>query len=310
MPPESFFFNTLVPLQRYYGDLSVTRNLHRLVDDVLRTPKVLQWSPTPTRAKVLDYLVDPSLGGLFTALMEAWTETQGKPRWGEKTPHHVLYWSNIRLALPDIPVLVVIRDGRDVALSQCAARFGPKSVGRAGHRWVRWIEAIERIKEDLPTHRVHEMRYEDLITDAESTLTKVCHFLGEDFHQDLLQFHRSEANYSSYAQEHANLNRPLMQENVRKWCVEMRPRELAVYQDVAGQTLERLGYPLDRKHARANVFERLFERWLAEPIRKPIALLRNHVGHREELTLLMLRLRLILDHLLGRVGDGSVRLFR
>ena len=35
VPPESFFFNTFVPLLRFYGDLSEDKNLHRFIDDVL-----------------------------------------------------------------------------------------------------------------------------------------------------------------------------------------------------------------------------------------------------------------------------------
>ena len=310
VPPESLFFNTMIPLRRYYGDLSLTRNVHRLIDDVLRMPKVLHWSPTPTRAQVLKHLVHPSLGGVFIALMEAWAEAERKPRWGEKSPHHVLFWSDIRSALPGVSVLLVIRDGRDVALSLRAARFGPKSVARAAHRWVRWMKGIEVVQKDLPAHRIHIMRYEDLTTEPETTLRKVCHFLGENFHRDLMSFHESRTTYSSYSLEHVNLQRPLMQENLGKWWFEMQPRELAVYQDIAGQTLERWGYKTDRERAKANGLERIFERWLVEPIRKPVALARNRVGHREEFDLLMLRLRLIRDYLLGRVGSDSPRPFR
>ena len=259
VPPESLFFKTMLPLRSYYGDLSLTRNLHRLIDDVLRMPKVLQWSPTPTRVQVLKHLAEPTLGGVFTALMDAWTEAQRKPRWGEKSPHHAMFWSDIRRALPGISVLLVVRDGRDVALSLRAARFGPKSVARAAHRWVRWMEAIELVKKDLPAHRVHVMRYEDLISDAESTLREVCRFLDEDFHRDLLLFHESRITYSSYSVEHANLQRPLIQENRGKWRFKMQPRELAVYQEIAGQMLERWDYKTDHERTKANGVERFFE---------------------------------------------------
>ncbi len=137
VPPESFFFNTFVPLQRFYGDLSEEKNLHRFIDDVLATPKISQWSPLPLRDQILARLRERSPGAVFVALMDGWAESQGKSKWGEKTPHHVFFWSDISEHLPDIPVVHIVRDGRDVALGLIRARFGPKSVYAAARRWSR-----------------------------------------------------------------------------------------------------------------------------------------------------------------------------
>ena len=47
----------------------------------------------------------------------AYTEEQGKPRWGEKTPTYVQKMKLIQRAIPEARFVHVIRDGRDVALS-------------------------------------------------------------------------------------------------------------------------------------------------------------------------------------------------
>ena len=47
----------------------------------------------------------------------AYTEQQGKPRWGEKTPTYVQKMKLIQRALAEARFVHVIRDGRDVALS-------------------------------------------------------------------------------------------------------------------------------------------------------------------------------------------------
>ena len=96
VPPESFFFNTFVPLRKFYGDLERDENFARLIDDVLSTPKVSGWSPTPTREQILERVAERSMGAVFLALLDTWAESQGKTYWGEKTPHHVFYWPEIR----------------------------------------------------------------------------------------------------------------------------------------------------------------------------------------------------------------------
>ena len=143
VPPESHFFNTFVPLQRFYGDLNEEHNLNKLIDDVLTTPKISEWSSLPTPGQILARLHERNLGAVFVALLDSWAESQGKSIWGEKSPRHVFYWSEISESLPNIPAVHIVRDGRDVALGLIRARFGPKSVYAAGKRWKRWMAAIE-----------------------------------------------------------------------------------------------------------------------------------------------------------------------
>jgi hypothetical protein len=303
VPGESFYFNTFGPLRRFYGDLAVPENRDRLVDDALSTFKIREWSPPLTRAAVLAKLEEPTLGGVFRAILDAWTETQGKPRWGEKTPHHVLHWRDVTEALPYAPLVHIVRDGRDVALGLIRARFGPKTVYRAAQRWTQYLSAIDRIKAATPAVRLHEIRYEDLLQQPEEVLGGICAFLGERYAPEMLEFHRNPSLYTSgYLDEHANLWRPLLPEKVGGWRTKMSRRDLRIFEAVAGRTLVAYGYPLATSGAPLPGWESFHLRWIVDPPTKGRALLRNRPGHQEEAHLLRLRTKIVLRHGLRRLA--------
>jgi len=294
VPGESFFFNTFGPLRRFYGDLSLAENRDRLIDDALSTFKIRDWSPPPTRAAVQAKLTEPTLGGVFRALLDAWTQTQGKQRWGEKTPQHVLYWQDVREALPDVPLIHIVRDGRDVALSLIAANFGPKTTYAAAKRWRRYMRAIEEIKGTLRPGLIHEIRYEDLLQRPSDVLTGICEFLGEPYSPRMLEFHKDSTAYGSgYDSEHRNLRKPLMPEKVARWRTKMSAADVRIFESVAARELAVYGYPVTTPATPLRGFERFYLGWIVDPTAKGLALLRNRIGRAEELHLMKVRSRII-----------------
>jgi glycosyltransferase involved in cell wall biosynthesis len=101
----------------------------------------------------------------------------------EKTPIHTFYVHRIRSIFPLAAVLLVERDGRDVAASMVEVardkdawwRGAPKTVAEAAMLWRQYAEAalevIERYKPCL-------VRYEDLLNDPHAELKRVLSILG------------------------------------------------------------------------------------------------------------------------------------
>jgi hypothetical protein len=294
VPGESFFFNTFGPLRRFYGDLAVPENRDRLIDDALSTFKIRDWTPPPTRAAVHAKLREPTLGGVFRAILDAWTETQGKRRWAEKTPQHVLHWREVREALPDVPLVHIVRDGRDVALSLIAAHFGPKTVYAAAKRWRRYLAAIEAIKATIEPGLLHEIRYEDLLQRPEEVLTGLCDFLGEQYSPRMLEFHKDATAYGNgYDAEHRNLRKPLMPDKAARWRKKMSAEDVRVFEAVAARELAAYGYPVTTGAVPLQTLERFYFGFIVDPPAKGVALLRNRVGRAEELHLMKVRSRII-----------------
>jgi hypothetical protein len=123
VPYESHLFNTFYPWLIYYGDLKNKKNQVRMVDDILSTDVLHDFSPRLESRQVIDSIERNDFGGVVEAVLSCWARTQQKPRWGEKTPKHINFWRQILRYFPDAKFIHIVRDGRDTALSWIRARF-------------------------------------------------------------------------------------------------------------------------------------------------------------------------------------------
>ena len=122
----------------------------------------------------------------------AYTEEQGKPRWGEKTPTYVQKMKLIQRAIPEARFVHVIRDGRDVALSVLDRTVRDLTAGDIARRWQK---KITKAREDSPKlDHYMEIRYEDLILDTEPVLRRVCEFIELPWDDALLSYHERSAD--------------------------------------------------------------------------------------------------------------------
>lgn len=120
-------------------------------------------------------------------------------RWCEKTPRNVQYFSKILEYFGDGARLIhIVRDGRDVITSQHP--LDPENYWVPPHRWVQDVTAGKAL-EDHP--QVFTVRYEDLLMQYETTVRKICRFIGETFHPAFLEYPATAAVNRSLAWEGA-----------------------------------------------------------------------------------------------------------
>ncbi len=82
--------------------------------------------------------------------------------------------------------LHVVRDGRDVVTSNHPSN--PDAYWIPIDRWVTDVSA-GLMAEEYP--QVRRVRYEDLVRHPRHTLYKIMEFLGEEFEEDMLAWHRT-----------------------------------------------------------------------------------------------------------------------
>jgi hypothetical protein len=98
----------------------------------------------------------------------------------------------------------------------------------------------------VPAETVLEVRYEELLRYPETILARVCAFIGETFHDEMLQYSKhADALVPSWEKRwHARLSGPVDSSNTGKWRTQLSPEQIALIQHVAGRELAAFGYDL------------------------------------------------------------------
>lgn len=107
-----------------------------------------------------------------------------KPRWVEKTPNHLLHLGQVRALFPDSPVIRIVRDPRDAALSMCSLPWASQSTLANAYLWTYCHTAS---RDFFATDEcTFTLRYEDLVAAPSRVLDEACRFLGELFEEGML----------------------------------------------------------------------------------------------------------------------------
>ena len=191
-----------------------------------------------------------------------YAEGQGKPRWGEKTPAYVKKMPMIERALPEARFVHVIRDGRDVSLSRGKRRLAEGEAPGPARVAEMWRNRILRAREDAERvqHYV-EIRYEDLVTDTESTLRRVAELIELPWDDAMLTYYeRAPERLAEMARDlpatgkklsrsgdermaaHALAAEPPKADRIATWRERMSASDRAAFERVAGDLLAELGY--------------------------------------------------------------------
>jgi hypothetical protein len=173
----------------------------------------------------------------------AYAEREGKARWGDKTPAYIAIVDRLATIWPDARFVVLVRDGRDVALSVMGVPFGPNNAWAAGRSWA---TAIRRGREAAARYpgRVLEVRYEDLVTDPKTSLVATCNFLELAYDEDMLSIEKTDRSkvVEDQAAWFTNVWSGITTAAVGKWRTELTPRQVEIFETVAGDELRMLGY--------------------------------------------------------------------
>ncbi len=159
----------------------------------------------------------------------------GTSRIAERTPLHVFHLELIAAIYPDAHFVHIIRDGRDVARSIAAQRWGPDEIAEAAAEWRDAILAGRGA--GLPEEVYREVRYEDLLTDPAPVVAGLYDWLGLKASDQAVAEAIGEAGIG------ANLGAAPSGIGVAKWRGSYTPADLETFDRVAGEVLRELGYP-------------------------------------------------------------------
>lgn len=172
-----------------------------------------------------------SLPAVFEALIRIDTGMGDGGIWGDKSPGYIRHIDLIRHHFPQARIIHIVRDVRDYCLS--IQKAWGKDPLRAAQRWVDAIEAIE----NQPLLRI---RYEDLLEDPKTELSRVCDYLDIEFEESMLHLTQVTENLGDTRGKVG-----IQTQNRGKYLDVMAPKLRRRIESLSAPTLVRLGYPVE-----------------------------------------------------------------
>lgn len=259
IPPECGFALWLYPR---YGDWEAQDNDTRLSDfiaDLMCCRKIETWRLCARALAGFLRSKRPSSYAVLTASVYEFYASGMYDlfkRWGDKNNCYLDQIAGIKRLFPDVVFLHIVRDGRSVSCSyrdlkttKMESRYVPDLPARLEDSAAHWkanLETIIRAFDAISWQNVHELRFEDLVSDPESTLRRVCSQLGEVYAPDMLDYHRvnreRQLEPKEFLQWKAKTLRPPIAAEAFRYEGEMTSSERRIFESIAAPILRRYRY--------------------------------------------------------------------
>ena len=243
IPPESMILTDYGAVWEG-GELGDPDTAARFAAEVWFHPKIALWKlsgPPPAVPPGLDHA--DAYRFVMEAPFRAYAAQAGKVRWGDKTPHYVHHIGALLEVWPAARFVILVRDGRDVALSVARMPFGPNNAWAAASWWARGIRAGQRAQAEHPD-AVMTVRYEDLVSDPQRWVPEVCAFTGLEFTPEMLAIEKADRKKIVADQTgwFPGLFDGIHTSASGRWSREMPERDQRIFAALAGAELAACGY--------------------------------------------------------------------
>jgi hypothetical protein len=138
-----------------------------------------------------DFAGDPERASrtLVNAVMTEVAHSVGATRWVDTTPANARKADRVESIYPDSKVIIVTRDGRDVAASFVQQAFGPDDVFEALNQWEQRMLRAHRAELASRPGRVMTIELVDLVArDREASIARMCAFLDLDVDPEMVDW--------------------------------------------------------------------------------------------------------------------------
>ncbi len=163
----------------------------------------------------------------------------------EKTPRNIEHLNKIISWYPDTKVIIILRDGRDCISSLMKAPWTHSDYQRHASYW-NWSVRRSRKYQNRFPNNIHIMRYEDLITQTETTLRECLQHLNLTFDDAMLS--TTSLNKDTVPEWEKNWKKASLQKadisNLYKWKNEEDQDFVKKCEDLIRDELISLNHPI------------------------------------------------------------------
>lgn len=246
-PHPPHILQHMTPLMSAYGDLENDEHFNSLVDDICR---LVELNPVPWQGVTLDREAIAkrssarSLMGVFQAVYDKNAEARTAATWCCKSLANIKFLPAIETHFNGAKYIYLYRDGRDVAVSFRKAIVGDKHFYHIARGWARTQRLALAMEAHIGSDRFFRVKYEDMVAEPEIVMRNLCDFLGIEYQHDMLNFHESEeARRAAQSSDlWGNVTQPIMKKNTGKYRTEASEEDIRIFESVAGDVLDALGY--------------------------------------------------------------------
>lgn len=254
-----------------------------LLKSLVDTPEAEEW--LARKSNRWNYGRDLSplvLRAAADIIMERDAARQGKRIVGDKSPSSVIHGQTVRdlhAVYPDAKIIYIVRDGRDVIISERFRNFIEESkfltaedkriitdlrhdpapfndghrsiftdpfIRRTAGDWANDLQETEDESRSLFGENFYDLRYEDLLEHPFDELKKVWEFLGvkvsKALKKNILEEMASNPDEEWQSRRNEDIASFLTKGQAGNWTRLFSERDKAVFKEVAGDVLVRWGY--------------------------------------------------------------------
>jgi hypothetical protein len=216
------------------------------VDDLRRLPTLREWD-VPVEEVQTRLRPSMTVGEAIGAVYETYAARRGKSRWGDKTPMYMQRLRMLERLFPNALYVHLVRDGRDAAVSFLAMPAGivtetwahPRTAADFACQWRTEVTGARKLGRRVGPRRYLELRYEQLVSEPERELRRLCEFAGLAYEPGMLDY-RDTVDVGAKPHQRS-LTRPLTP-GLRDWRTELPRADATAFDAVAGDLLRELGY--------------------------------------------------------------------
>lgn len=220
--PEALFIMHLY--QKYHQETNWTQEkLKKFFDDLMLEERVKRWwkiDEEALKSQILQQKPNVTFGELCQLVYWQYSRQHDKKEdvyLGDKNPGYTLFMDKLLNAFPKAKFIHMVRDPRDNVMSFQKASFDLNNSAALAYRWQSYNKKALKFIDKHPDKCII-VRFEDLLSDSENTLQKICKFLGVEYTPDLLTFYKNPKNVFEWNKKVAE---PLDGKAAYKWKSKM-----------------------------------------------------------------------------------------